>query len=272
MSAVRYSVDPRGGLGVASAREQRTASLALRADAAEVFYPTCESVALPWDRRGKVHDPYGAEWPDEKGIDGWLITSWSVGNGFGGLAVELTGHLRSASHEILDMTVTRWRRVRHAFSEGPPASSLVPVVMPRMGPRRGAVGDLGNLGMLTALLAADPLYRARLEDPDRVARLAADLTAARFVWYVTDAGGARRDAIDVAVALQTAGFVHRHGGRPLSRGRVVAPDVVLAGVHKALAANPYRKGRAMVDDATIMRVARRNYLDVEPWPFAALVE
>lgn len=29
-------------------------------------------------------------------------------------------------------------------------------------------------------------------------------------------------------------------------------------------------GTAKVDDATIVAVARRVYLDVEPWPFAAL--
>ncbi|MDQ1534509.1 MAG: hypothetical protein QOF28_2270, partial [Actinomycetota bacterium] len=34
---------------------------------------------------------------------------------------------------------------------------------------------------------------------------------------------------------------------------------------------PYRKGRH-TDDATIMRIIRAAYLDVEPWPFAALVD
>ena len=273
MSAVRYSVDPRGGLRIASAREQRTASLALRADAAQVSYPKCEPVALPWDRRGKVHDPYGAEWPDEKGIDGWLITSCAVGNGFGGIAVEVTGHLRSASHEILDMTWTRWRRIRHAFSEGPPMSSLVPVVMPPPRFARGASGDLGNLGMLTTLLAGDARYRRRLEDPERMARLAHDLTrSTASAWPPVSPGGVRRDTIDVLVALQSAGFVHRYGGRPLSGDRRAAPDTVLAGVRQSLASNPYRKGRAMVDDATIVRIAKRVYFDVEPWPFAALVD
>jgi hypothetical protein len=272
--AVRYSLDPRGGLQIASAREERTAAVAFRADAAEVLYQTCEPVALPWDAYGKVLDHFGPEPPDADAIDGWRITGWSLNRGvYGGVAVEVRGRLRLLSHELRDETLTRWRRVTHAFSDGPPAANLVPVVMPPTAVRLHPVsGGLPDVRALAVLLATKPALRARLDDPDRVGRLAVDLANAKYVRPLSDDGSLRRDPTDVVVALQNAGFVHRDGGRPLSSTRVAAPDVVLAGVRRSLAANPYRKGRPMVDDETIMRIAKRNYLDVEPWPFAALVD
>jgi hypothetical protein len=273
--SVRYSLDPRGGLRIASSRNGRTAALALRADAGEVFYPKCEPVSLPWDAYGKVIDHFGAPLPDADTVDGWAITGWLLNQGgvYVGVAVEVRGGLRSRTREIRDETVTWWRRFRHAFADGSPAANLVPVVMPpvSLGVHLLA-GDLPNVRALAVALSVTPAYRARLDDPDRVGRLVNDLASARLARRAPDEGSVRRDPTDVAVALQQAGFVHRNGGRPLSSALIAAPDVVLAGVRKSLAANPYRKGRPMVDDEMILRIAKHNYLDVEPWPFSALVD
>ena len=129
--------------------------------------------------------------------------------------------------------------------------------------------ELPTLRALAAVLAARPEYRARLAEPERVSRLARELTQGVLPPPAVREG-ARRDTIDILLAIRQAGLV-RPVRRPLPSDPVPAPDGVLAAVREHLDANPYRKGRH-VDDDTVMRVVRSVYLDVEPWPFAALVD
>lgn len=78
-----------------------------------------------------------------------------------------------------------------------------------------------------------------------------------------------RDRTDVRVALELLGYRHSHG-RPIPGDPMPAADEVLDAVLAALAANPYRRGR-QTPRADVDAAVRAYYLDVEPWPFSALV-
>jgi hypothetical protein len=100
-------------------------------------------------------------------------------------------------------------------------------------------------------------------------QLARDMIAGLAKFGITSTG-VGRDSTDIHVAMQQAGFVHRYN-RPLSAKRLPSVDEIVAAVEVRLRSNPYRTGRE-IDHVQVDRIVRRDFLDIEPWPFGALVD
>jgi hypothetical protein len=124
------------------------------------------------------------------------------------------------------------------------------------------------LTVLASLLKVRRDFRDRLADRERVEQLAIDLVAPGPTRAV-EFNPVRRDATDISVAMRDAGLTHRFG-RPLGNETYRPLDELVAEVKHRLEQNPHRAHRTN-DEAQIARLIREHYLDVEPWPFAALV-
>jgi hypothetical protein len=237
------------------------------ADHADAQRRGCEPVVLPWSDFGAVWHVYGVE---PGAPDGWGISYWGGGwTGSIGVALSVSGHIESACHDLYDATTTWRRRYEQRWFRTFVHDSLSLPIVPSYTIFSWPYREVASLNALAQMLACDPQYRQRLSQPERAARLAADLTRGLLGTPVAH-GGMRRDTTDIIVALRKAGLFHPFG-RPLSRGELPAPDEVLNSVRAHLDANPFRKGRH-TDDETVMRVVNAVYLDVEPWPFAALID
>ena len=175
-----------------------------------------------------------------------------------GIGVQLDGALARAA-ERLQPTVTIWSQPD--FGDGCRLAVTTALRSTRAGH--------DTLLALTSVLAHRPDMRARLADPHTVGRLAADLAAGMRERPDDHVPTFSVGDLDVALALYRCGLVFEHG-RPLP-GEVVEPDEARQRVHATLDTMPLR-GRRRPDPATIERVVRRRYLDVEPWPFAALLD
>jgi hypothetical protein len=264
---LRFSAERGVGLRIAPKRERRSISLVFGADHAEAQVHGCEPVVLPWSDFGPVRHVLSV---DHAAPDGWALGFWSVGRGGPiGIALSVSGHVESACHDLSDATMTRWRRYEQWWMRTSVHDAHSLPIVPASTIFGSPYRNVMTLNALGHVLARSPQYRERLGEPERSARLAADLTRGLLDMAVAK-GGLRRDTTDIIVALRKAGFFHPLG-RPLSREDLPAPEKVLTSVRAHLDANPFRKGRH-TDDATIMRVVRAVYLDVEPWPFAALVD
>ncbi len=256
-SRLRVTVDPNGFLQVAWRRARRSVGLRFTPDRLVAVAPEGLSLDLLWSAQGAVpavlHRRSGSC---------WTICHWSHREA--GVGLQLVGPLALAAEPLRRATGGE------RFQPGgePERGCRLPIVPGATGLRStGAEHD--TLQALTTVLARRPDLRARLGDRERVRRLAADL-----------AGGMRRcptdsirtlspGALDVALALVRCGLVFRQG-RPLP-GETVAEDDAMDRVRAALATQQGR-GRSRPSQATIERVVRRRYLDVAPWPFAALVD
>jgi hypothetical protein len=106
------------------------------------------------------------------------------------------------------------------------------------------------------------------EDPQRLARLAADMSR-RMLPFQTSGGGIRGQTVDIEYAMTRCGFVHRFN-RPLPGEPMPSVDEVVDRVAERLAHSRSPSARSIARSA-IQRIARSEYLAVEPWPFAALV-
>jgi hypothetical protein len=111
--------------------------------------------------------------------------------------------------------------------------------------------------------------RPRLDNADRVNRLASDLQAG-WLGHPIPHTGVGRDSTDIHTALRQGGFVHRFR-RPLTTLGMPTVDEVVSRVEELMRANPYRADRTN-DRAQIERIVRRDYAEVKPWPFVALVD
>ncbi len=114
-----------------------------------------------------------------------------------------------------------------------------------------------------------PELRSRLEDNDRVRRLASELDSQRLK-LAEQGTGIAHDAVDIHFALTRLGYTHRYT-RPLPSSSQPTAAEVTDRVCAALAANPYRIGRE-TDRDQVKRIVRRDFVDVEPWPFGSLLD
>lgn len=262
VSKLKFCVE--GDALVVSSGVAKTVALSLAADAVRVSTSGLDPVTLPWALYGENTGGMGSV-----PRDGWLITSFALGRyAEFGVAVHVTGELVVSTHDLYRTTMSRWRRF-HAWGRGRLGTGQgLPIV-----PAWTAVGiceaERATLGALLTVLSQEPGLRQRLSEPLRLQQLAQDLSV-RVLGPVVEKGGIGRDSADVLHAMHKAGFVHRYG-RPLAIGSVSSLDRATEMTRAHLEANPYRKGRA-TDGRLLERLLRRNYLDVEPWPFAALVE
>jgi hypothetical protein len=131
-----------------------------------------------------------------------------------------------------------------------------------------ALEERSVLAALCTVLHDKRELRVRLDDSGRVHRLAQDLESTRLKGH-EPGSGIGPEAVDIHTALTRLGFTHPYT-RPLTTQGLPTLAEVTDKVIAALASNPYRVGRA-ADREQVERIVSRDYLDVEPWPLAALV-
>jgi hypothetical protein len=119
------------------------------------------------------------------------------------------------------------------------------------------------------VLAERPALRERLADLHRTRPLAAALAGSRLPPRM-EPDAFRRSTIEVMVALKAVGYVHRVHGRPIPGDPLPDRAQAEARVREHLARNPYARDAA-INSAAVARLVGSEYLDVEPWPFHALV-
>lgn len=230
---------------------------------------------LPWaDHRASLPSPPvpgapGADVDEADRDPGWTISYLQAGQHGSnpgvavrvcGLTIALVEPVRRASAGPGALGAV-WRRVRK-MTQGGPAVPLAAALWFTQDER-----DRDLMEALCLVLAQRPEARARLADQDRVERLLADLRTARLRrFYRGD--GLRGITLDTIIALDALGYVHPVLGRPVAGDPIDAPDVVQQRVLDRLLGSPYHPDG--VEERAVADTVRRMYLDIEPWPFAAL--
>jgi hypothetical protein len=195
---------------------------------------------------------------------GWAVTYFVCGRyeTVRGTAIALPAQLDAGATAVWSRTRTVRNRFRRLSG---PHGPIVPL---RVGWVTGTGGaERDTLAQLCRLLADDAATRSRLKDPGAVAALVRDL-ATGAQQNRSERTGVRRTAFEILNALRMLGYRHRNGGRP-DPGWTADVETVVADVRRSLATNPYVRGLHFPEER-IRSEVRREYADVEPWPFAAL--
>jgi hypothetical protein len=245
--------DGRGLLVPALARA-RASQLILAPEAARLVLGSDE-VGLAWDAFGTDATLTGTGWdlgPYGKGRDG-----------SNGLAVTTHGELAEQVAPLRARTSTFLRRM----SSRSDTERAVPLLPNKEGPYRDRL-EATLRALCTVLRDEEPL-RAALAVPTRSARLAHDL-ADRPRERVAEHMGIGPGSIEVGVALTSTDHRWRYN-RPLPGEHRPAIDEVVAAVRSHLATTAGAGTIAIADDE-LDRLCRVGYVDVEPWPFDALVD
>jgi hypothetical protein len=237
------------------------ADLVLGADQVVVRGRTA-SAALDWDECTAQHR---LTRPQD---DWWMVGPWrtrgsdliSIHFIVRGRYVELTEPVRAGP--------TSWRTLAPA-AMGQAAIPLFSSGGTRLY-RRMPEAQWATVDVLCALLADTPELRERLRDPLRVARLAADMAAGPLPPNPLVRMGARRSTTEVLSALRNLDYPHRYGGRPLPGDALPPLDDMVEQVMAHLRSSLYAAG-VSVDPRHARDVIQRLYLEVQPWPFGALV-
>ncbi|HEY4333199.1 MAG TPA: hypothetical protein VGM78_11540 [Ilumatobacteraceae bacterium] len=215
---------------------------------------------LPWHEYRGV----APEWDDSSVPASWSLESYGDAQTQPGVTLRLSGTLAHDASAICQQTTGWWRKMRSA-SRATKQGRLV-MVAPL---QSSCTDELATLTALFALLRTRPALRERLVEPERLQRLATDMTDG-LLPMPTEISGARRESTDMIVAVHQAGFSYEFR-RPLSAAGRPSLDEVVAKTLPVLDANPYRHGLT-ADPEQLAQIVRRVYLDVQPWPFSALVD
>lgn len=243
--------DARGLLVPAVARAH-AAQVVLAADAAHLTL-SGDELELPWDA-------YGAE--PSLTDTGWDLGSYGQGrDGRNGIALRTHGALDEQVAPFRHRTSTFLRRMSPRYD----TERCVPLLPNKEGAYRDRLE--ATLRALCAVLRDDESRRAALADLERVVRLARDLgdrPRERVAEHIAFEPG----SVEVGVALTSTDHRWRYN-RPLPGDARPQLDDVVNAVRAHLASSP--SAIAIADD-TIDHLCRVGYVDVEPWPFDALVE
>jgi hypothetical protein len=256
-------VDAAGQLHLfAEGGHASVAELHLGIAGATVSAVGCSPVLLPWVG-------YRPRLPDVTGLspaDSWEIAPWLQGrSGSDGVAVRAVGRYKADTQWLFRATTNWGRRVVLAMGAMVPGAVL-PIV-PSVSLASIANPECDTLEALCTVLCLEPALRERLGDRARVEALASDLAAGMLRWRYVGTG-LGWDSTDIHVAMRQAGYVHQFT-RPLDRAHLPSIDDAVGEVMARLAANPHRVGRP-ADHDEVEKIVRKDYLDIEPWPFAAL--
>lgn len=258
-------------------------------------------LTIPGKPRGRgadlVFDPDGLlirrddtsvmlEWSDWHGtarsdglVEGWgfdrlftmdVVSSLTLGTIGGALASSLLGSRKA--HPIGGAVFVEDRLlVPDAAELGVPtlhdaAARVIPAWV--VSAARLALEQIDTVAALCRVLAERPSLRPRLTDRARSERLARDL-APGAQRRITPSSGLRRASLEVDAALVRSGRAHRILGRPVPGDRTESDDHVVADVRALLDASPFADTFHVSDEQVAKRV-HEHYLDVAPWPFAAL--
>jgi hypothetical protein len=219
-------------------------------------------VLLKWaDYRPRLPDIIGVS-----PADSWEIAPWLQGrNGSDGVAVRAVGRCKEDTQWLFRATTNWGRRVVLAMGAMVPGTVL-PIV-PSVSFTSIANPECDTLEALCTVLCLESTLRERLGDRGRVEALAKDFASGLLRWHYVGTG-LGWDSTDIHVAMRQAGYVHQFT-RPLDRAQLPSIDDAVAEVMARLASNPHRVGRP-ADRDEVEKIVRKDYLDIEPWPFSAL--
>lgn len=235
------------------------ADLVLGADQVMVRVGTT-SAALDWDDCTAQHRRSRPE------NDWWMVGPWRT-RGRGPIGIDFI--VRGRYVELTEPVwagPTSWRTLAPAAM----GQASIPLFTGTRWYRPTVEAQWATVDVLCALLADTPELREPLRDPQRVARLAADLAAGPLPPTPLVMMRARRSTTEVLSALRSLDYPHRYGGRPLPGEALPPLDDMVEQVMAELRASPYAAA-VSVDPGHARDVIQRFYLDVQPWPFGALV-
>ncbi len=218
-------------------------------------------VVLPWALWGVLNVSLDAS----PGRDGWVLASMGHHDPSGGIELRVAGEPERQAARLAAAN-RRWGRTVRQLRQSSGGSALA--VLPA-GYFSTFQHELETLSMLCRLLHDRPALHERLGDRSRMSILAAELRSGIRIGGRPGHFGVRRDSVDVDVAIRSAGLNWRYG-RPLSPNERPALDSAVERVEQRLQANPYRAGRRL-DHDLVVHIVRKEVVDVEPWPFSALV-
>lgn len=259
----RIDVDEDGHLTLQPEGARRSITrLVLFEEGMSVTVADCASVLLRWDDFSTAERVLDGR----SGPDHWVIRPWMQERHPCGIGIFVGGAYEERTAALFRATGSVWRRVGWATSG--PTGKVLPV-LPAATMFSQCNRERGTMNALAAVLHAEPPLRSRLDDGDRMRRLANDLRTGSQVdpRYRTGSG---RDATDIMNALRQGGLAHQFR-RPLSPAWSVSLGEMVDKVEESLRANPYRAGRS-IDRRQVEAIVRREVVDVAPWPFAALVD
>jgi len=220
----------------------------------------CAPVTLPWDAYGELELLMDVP----RSRDGWAVSAFaSTRNGPTGIAIRIGRTFEPQTRPLLKATSSRLRRLK-----GWSAAMYTGKAIPLLPTVRAVTAERDTINALCRVLKHSSTWRDRLNDRDRMSRLAGDVTSGRIGNH-RGGGHFGRHATDIQVAMQAAGLIHPFG-RPLDPSQLPSLEAAVDAVATKLESNPYRQGRA-TDRADIERAVRRDFLDIAPWPFQALV-
>ena len=245
----------RGGIVIPGSRH--CASLRLEPEQASLVFGDLE-VPLPWSG-------YGRSDPSSPGSS-WAFGPLDASRGGHpiGIALVATGPLREAVEPIAAMT--RRKLLPATAVTGRPRD--IALWWAQVGTPTTS-GDLWLALVLCQLLVDRPDARARLADADRVDRLLHDLAHHRHDVRQNPVAGFLRTTLEIHVAMHLLGYEYRLGGRPVPGDPIRTTDEIVADVLRKLRANPYVQD-LHIEESQVRRIVEHDYVDVEPWPFAAL--
>ncbi|MFI9488064.1 hypothetical protein ACIG47_16880 [Promicromonospora sp. NPDC052451] len=197
-----------------------------------------------------------------RNADQWKITAW-VATGAGapiGIAVLGTGRY-AAPIAQLHRRGRAWMSIADHLGrpKAAPLDAASIISFP-------TDADRSALDALCRVLASKPDWRPQLADPTRTAQFLHDL-ARQDHRPIEEASGLRRRTLETLIVMRRLGYMHRLQGRPLPDESLPEADRVVRAVVDQLSSNSY----ALPPDERTRALVHRYYLDVTPWPFAALL-
>lgn len=230
----------------------------LLSDAVEIGHQGAANVRLPWEAYGDAHNWSAA-------LNRWEFT---IATKVGGLAAVVVGEAESSARRFsAESKVSPFLRVDNAMLLD--IGVRVVVIAPRALVGISSCPHAPLFRAFAEVMRNLPQLREALSDLRRCARLASDM-GSFHLGDPTAAVSLRRESLDVATAIRACGYVHRFR-RPLDRVDPSPLGSAVAEVSESLRSSVYRAGRS-IDRARVEASLKRNYFEVEPWPFAALCE
>jgi hypothetical protein len=196
--------------------------------------------------------------------DMWVIVPWAYTRGGGDIGVALHGTGRYAA----PIAALRKRRRSWigALTRQGVRRDVAPLVAAHVVNFR-TDADSDALSVLCWVLAHRPDWRPQLADPQRVTEFLHDLSTQGHGRLV-EKTGLRRRSMETFIVMKKLGYEHLIGGRPLPDESRPDGDVVVQAVLEGLSDNRYALPPVR---ETVSELVHRHYLDVTPWPFAALL-
>ncbi len=194
-------------------------------------------------------------------VDAWWLGPYGANRaGPFGVVVRASGSSAGAVELVSETTAGLWNGVHNVDRE---------VQVPCWAGGRLVAGrDYFGTCALVEFLAGRPRARDRLTDRAAVTELLLALHT-RPLRVPVSPPMPGRTGVEILGALKGLGYVHV-AGRPMPGDPLPAIGPLTTAVMDQIERNPWCRDLE-VSEETVARIVRRRYLDVEPWPFEALL-